>query len=204
MLSVLRANEVAIRIWLRAESIFCGSQISFSCISLAMAAAAPADVITLTKLDIEPSGPTPIDSAIKLNFAFTSTQELPEAFWDFKARLRSQAVVCMIAVEWVESDIAALLSSRLSQYVVDSASKRHVIEMGQTAKTKYVQGENHFEFSAAKLDITGVKPAVLLNVGLLTCTLHNGSSQIVEIKIMTQVSKRKDGVLMRVMFDPLA
>lgn len=57
---------------------------------------------------------------------------------------------------------------------------------------------------APKIDITGVKPSVLLNVGLLTCTLHNGSEQIVEIKIMTQVTKRKDGVLMRVMFDPLA
>lgn len=129
--------------------------------------------------------------------------------------------------------------------------------MGQTPKTKYIKGENTFEFSvrrhastphfiariarqthpryslhantsqgcvtdhcaafprllssscaprppqAPKIDITGVKPAVLLNVGLLTCALYNGSEQIVEIKIMTQVSKRKDGVLMRVMFNPL-
>lgn len=57
---------------------------------------------------------------------------------------------------------------------------------------------------APKIDITGVKPSVLLNVGLLTCTLWNGSAQIVEIKIMTQVTKKKDGSLARVMFDPLA
>jgi len=52
--------------------------------------------------------------------------------------------------------------------------------------------------------VSDVKPSVLLNVGLLTCTLFDGATQIVEIKIMTQVSKRKDGQLMRVMFDPLA
>lgn len=52
----------------------------------AMAAAASTDVITLTKLDIEPAGPTPIDSPIKLNFQFSSQQELPEAFWEFKVR----------------------------------------------------------------------------------------------------------------------
>lgn len=57
---------------------------------------------------------------------------------------------------------------------------------------------------APKIDIAGVKPSVLLNVGLLTCTLYNGDEQIVEIKIVTQVTKRKDGQLMRVMFDPLA
>lgn len=57
---------------------------------------------------------------------------------------------------------------------------------------------------APKIDITGVKPSVLLNVGLLTCTLFNGSTQIVEVKIMTQVTKKKDGSLARVMFDPLA
>lgn len=57
---------------------------------------------------------------------------------------------------------------------------------------------------APGIDVSGVKASVLLNVGLLTCTLFNGAEQIVEIKIMTQVSKRKDGQLMRVMFDPLA
>jgi len=89
------------------------------------------------------------------------------------------------------------------KYVVDSASKRHVIEMGVTPKTTYVAGENTFEFEAPKIDITGVKPSVLLNVGLLCCTLFSGSEQIVEIKIVTQVTKRKDGTLMRLMFDPL-
>ena len=57
---------------------------------------------------------------------------------------------------------------------------------------------------APKIDIAGVKPSVLLNVGLLTCTLFSGSQQIVEVKIVTQVSKGKDGALKRVMFDPLA
>jgi len=61
-----------------------------------------------------------------------------------------------------------------------------------------------FARQAPGIDVSGVKASVLLNVGLLTCTLFNGAEQIVEIKIMTQVSKRKDGQLMRVMFDPLA
>jgi hypothetical protein len=52
------------------------------------AAAASTDVITLTKLDIEPATPAPIDAPIKLNFMFTSQQELPEAFWEFKVRRR--------------------------------------------------------------------------------------------------------------------
>lgn len=45
---------------------------------------APVDMITLTRLDIEPATPTPIDAPIKLNFLFTSQQELAEAFWEFK------------------------------------------------------------------------------------------------------------------------
>jgi hypothetical protein len=60
------------------------------------------DVITLTSLAIDPSTPVPIDAALKLTFAFDSTQEMSDAFWDFK-------------------------------YVVDSASKRHVIEVRQHA-----------------------------------------------------------------------
>jgi len=54
------------------------------------------------------------------------------------------------------------------------------------------------------LDVSGVKASVLLNVGLLHCTLFSGAEQIVEVKIVTQVTKKKDGQLMRVLFDPLA
>jgi hypothetical protein len=57
---------------------------------------------------------------------------------------------------------------------------------------------------APGLDVSGVKASVLLNVGLLHCTLFSGAEQIVEVKIVTQVTKKKDGQLMRVLFDPLA
>lgn len=66
---------------------------------MSAAASAPSgDVITLTSLDISPSGPVAIDAGLTLTFAFDSTIEMAEAHWEFK-------------------------------YVVDSASKRHVIEV---------------------------------------------------------------------------
>ncbi len=140
---------------------------------MSAAAAVSADVITLQSLTIDPATPAPIEAPLRLQFAFESTRDLPDAFWDFK-------------------------------YVVDSASKRHVIEMGKTPSTKYIAGKNTFDFAAPGIDVSGVKQSVLLNVGLLTCTLFNGAEQVVEIKIMTQVSKGKDGQLKRLMFDPLA
>jgi hypothetical protein len=95
------------------------------------------------------------------------------------------------------------LTARMHRGTVDAGqllSAAHTL----VASSSYHASSPLLSSQAPKIDITGVKPAVLLNVGLLTCTLHNGSTQIVEIKIMTQVTKRKDGVLMRVMFDPLA
>jgi hypothetical protein len=42
-----------------------------------------------------------------------------------------------------------------SQYVVDSSSTRHIIDIGMSKKENYSKGGNQFVFSAPKIDITG-------------------------------------------------
>eukprot|EP00823_Brevimastigomonas_motovehiculus_P002026 TRINITY_DN1316_c0_g1_i1.p1 TRINITY_DN1316_c0_g1~~TRINITY_DN1316_c0_g1_i1.p1 ORF type:complete len:145 (+),score=28.44 TRINITY_DN1316_c0_g1_i1:75-509(+) len=89
------------------------------------------------------------------------------------------------------------------KYVVDYASKRHVIELGTTDSKTYAKGENKFEFSVAKVDVSSIKKNVLLNVGLFEVTLRSGKQEILTVKLLTQVAKSKDGkTLMRTVYPP--
>lgn len=77
---------------------------------------------------------------------------------------------------------------------------------------------------AEKVDVAGLKKRVLLNMGLLSCLLRVGQEEVLEVKLVTQarraaardhagashahstraqVSKGRDGELVRVVFNPL-
>lgn len=43
----------------------------------------------------------------------------------------------------------------LSQYIVDSSSTRHIIDIGKSKKENYSKGGNKFVFTAPKIDIAG-------------------------------------------------
>jgi hypothetical protein len=55
------------------------------------------------------------------------------------------------------------------------------------------------------VDVAGVKPQLLRNVGLLVATMKDASTNgdIVEIKMVTQVMNKNDGSLIRNVIDPL-
>ena len=79
-LVLLQISLALVRQFFVCLSLFCTMS------SAAAASSSAPDVITLTALAIEPSTPVPIDAALKLTFAFDSTQEMADAFWDFKVR----------------------------------------------------------------------------------------------------------------------
>jgi hypothetical protein len=77
------------------------------------------------------------------------------------------------------------------------------LQLGGSSTESYSIGSHTYTFSIDRIDVSGVKPSVLLNVGLLQASLTNGKEAVVDIKIVTQVSKNKEGKLIRVMFDPM-
>jgi len=89
------------------------------------------------------------------------------------------------------------------KYIVDVAAKRHIIELGESKHEKYTAGKHVFVMETPKFDLGKLEKHVLKNVGLLACTLKNDGKDVVEIKLMTQVSKNKDGQLIRTVFNPL-
>jgi len=90
------------------------------------------------------------------------------------------------------------------KYVVDSAGKRRVLELGESKRFVYGKGKNSFTFEAARVDVSSLEKHVLKNMGLFSAQLKDGTREVIEIKLMTQVTKDKSsGVLMRTVFNPL-
>ena len=54
-----------------------------------------------------------------------------------------------------------------------------------------------------KIDVSAVKRSLLLNVGLLHAALKDGDADVIEINLVTQVTKDAVGGLVRTMFNPL-
>jgi hypothetical protein len=54
-----------------------------------------------------------------------------------------------------------------------------------------------------KIDVSAVKRSLLLNVGLLHAALKDGDADVIEINLVTQVTKDAAGGLVRTMFNPL-
>ena len=75
------------------------------------------------------------------------------------------------------------------QYMVDSVRKRHIIKLG-TVDQRVKAGKNTFEFNADKVDISGIRPSRLANVGLLSAVLlSDAGSEIITINMVVQVTK---------------
>eukprot|EP00735_Rhodelphis_limneticus_P008482 TRINITY_DN21500_c0_g1::TRINITY_DN21500_c0_g1_i1::g.10029::m.10029 TRINITY_DN21500_c0_g1::TRINITY_DN21500_c0_g1_i1::g.10029 ORF type:complete len:157 (-),score=30.46,ASF1_hist_chap/PF04729.8/1.4e-09 TRINITY_DN21500_c0_g1_i1:3-404(-) len=90
------------------------------------------------------------------------------------------------------------------KYMVDMASSRQMIELGTGGQSATLTpGVHEFNFSVPKIDVSGVKQSVLLNVGLLLACLKSGSDEVIQVSMVTQVAKDKSGQLMRTIFSPL-
>ena len=75
------------------------------------------------------------------------------------------------------------------QYMVDSVHKRHIVKLG-TVEERVSAGINTFIFHVDKIDVSGVKPSRLANVGLLSATLSTKEgNEVITINIVVQVTK---------------
>eukprot|EP00277_Geminigera_cryophila_P016792 CAMPEP_0179443746 /NCGR_PEP_ID=MMETSP0799-20121207/27208_1 /TAXON_ID=46947 /ORGANISM="Geminigera cryophila, Strain CCMP2564" /LENGTH=134 /DNA_ID=CAMNT_0021230129 /DNA_START=8 /DNA_END=412 /DNA_ORIENTATION=- len=89
------------------------------------------------------------------------------------------------------------------KYMVDMASKRKLIALGQTAETCYEAGKEYsMEVSTPGIETAGFKPHQLANAGLVVVTLLDGEEEVVAVNLVTQVTKRDDE-LIRTIYSPL-
>merc|ERR1712166_110440 len=97
-----------------------------------------------------------ISSELKLDIEFTLDKPLSSAVWELK-------------------------------YIVDYTNKRKELACGRIEVGAYTAGESHnLTFEVPKVDVTGIKEARLLNVGLLLAVL-SGAEEVVQISMVTQV-----------------
>jgi len=115
----------------------------------------------------------PLASPFKLQMVFSTDEELVGAHWDMK-------------------------------YMVDMAAKRQVIELGNGEPMTYGVGEHTFTYDSGALDFTGIKKSLLKNVGLLlACLTAADGSEIIQVSMVTQVTKNAEGELIRTVLSPL-
>ncbi|ETI49850.1 hypothetical protein F441_06464 [Phytophthora nicotianae CJ01A1] len=88
------------------------------------------------------------------------------------------------------------------EYLVDSVTKRHIIKLGQVEATNYARGDNHFQFSTSQINISGIQPSQLTNCGLLIAAFKGESGDILDLKMVIQVSEQRGG-LQRIIYSPL-
>uniref|UniRef100_K3WKE0 Uncharacterized protein n=1 Tax=Globisporangium ultimum (strain ATCC 200006 / CBS 805.95 / DAOM BR144) TaxID=431595 RepID=K3WKE0_GLOUD len=81
------------------------------------------------------------------------------------------------------------------EYLVDS--------LGQVEATDYARGDNHFQFTAPQIDVTGIEPSQFTNCGLLIASLKGEEEgEIMDLKMVIQVSEQR-GELQRIIYSPL-
>ncbi|KAG5189951.1 hypothetical protein JKP88DRAFT_232810 [Tribonema minus] len=92
------------------------------------------------------------------------------------------------------------------KFVVDSVNARHVIELGNTEPENLSAGPSRVHFSVPSIDVTGVKPCTLANMGLMVASLTGrqggGRVDVVDVNMVVQVEKRGQE-LVRCIYSPL-
>ncbi|CAI5732727.1 unnamed protein product [Peronospora destructor] len=75
------------------------------------------------------------------------------------------------------------------------------IEVGLKA-TDYARGDNCFQFLTPQVNISGIHPSQLTNCGLLIASLKDDAGDILDLKMVIQVSEQR-GRLQRIIYSPL-
>ncbi|KAF0731984.1 hypothetical protein Ae201684P_020895 [Aphanomyces euteiches] len=88
------------------------------------------------------------------------------------------------------------------EYLVDSVLQRHIIKLGKVEVQDYKRGENHFQFSVPQINVDPIKPSNLANCGLLIASFKNDEGDIMDLKMVVQVSKQGDSY-QRIIYNPL-
>lgn len=75
------------------------------------------------------------------------------------------------------------------RFIADTASKRKIVCLGQTAEQDYHAGQHQMAFTVDRIDVSHLKRHVLANVGLLTASLYDHNNvEYVQVNMVTQVS----------------
>ncbi|KAH9116751.1 hypothetical protein LEN26_000121 [Aphanomyces euteiches] len=73
---------------------------------------------------------------------------------------------------------------------------------GKVEVQDYKRGENHFQFSVPQINVDPIKPSNLANCGLLIASFKNDEGDIMDLKMVVQVSKQGDSY-QRIIYNPL-
>ncbi|KAG9396429.1 hypothetical protein J8273_2160 [Carpediemonas membranifera] len=88
-------------------------------------------------------------------------------------------------------------------YTVDYAAKRQIINLLETTpEAEIPAGTHETTLQIPEIPVDGIKPRLLLNVGLLVVSLMVEGESVVDLTFVTQVRKDGDGFV-RTCFNPL-
>jgi len=132
--------------------------------------------ININKIDILPDAECPFNAPLDLGVQFTASEHVDTTYWN-------------------------------ARYVVDHSFKRHIIELASTPLQAITKGENAFKLAIPSIDLKDVDVNVLANIGMIYLTLlkvgDGATNEIIQISLVTDV-KKKDGKLVRIIYNPLA
>ncbi|KAG1708155.1 hypothetical protein DVH05_024838 [Phytophthora capsici] len=84
------------------------------------------------------------------------------------------------------------------EYLVDSVTKRHIINILSTCFFHICNLCDH----APQINISGIQPSQLTNCGLLVAAFKDDNGDILDLKMVIQVSEQR-GALQRIIYSPL-
>eukprot|EP00300_Choanocystis_sp_HF-7_P039304 c5761_g1_i1.p2 GENE.c5761_g1_i1~~c5761_g1_i1.p2 ORF type:complete len:147 (+),score=29.88 c5761_g1_i1:44-442(+) len=92
-----------------------------------------------------------------------------------------------------------------TQYMVDHAASRKIIELGRTPVCTYPAAEpSRVVITTEAMDLSAIKSSVLRNMGLLTATLFTAADvEVLQVSFVVQVARAADKSLVRTIFNPL-
>ncbi|CAH0476386.1 unnamed protein product [Peronospora belbahrii] len=96
------------------------------------------------------------------------------------------------------------------EYLVDLVTNRHMINilsmplylLRQVEATSYAQGDNRLHFSTPRVNVSDIQSSQLINCGLLIASLKDDAGDIMDLKMVIQVSEQRGG-LQRIIYSPL-
>ncbi|CAK4820973.1 unnamed protein product [Aphanomyces euteiches] len=135
--------------------------------------------VDILRVDVSPN-PTHVSDELNLEVDFSVSKDVANGWWEI-------------------------------EYLVDSVLQRHIINillnalsllLGKVEVQDYKRGENHFQFSVPQINVDPIKPSNLANCGLLIASFKNDEGDIMDLKMVVQVSKQGDSY-QRIIYNPL-
>mmetsp|Transcript_3412 Transcript_3412/g.5318 ORF Transcript_3412/g.5318 Transcript_3412/m.5318 type:complete len:178 (-) Transcript_3412:64-597(-) len=101
-----------------------------------------------------------------------------------------------------ELDRDCVASYWVLQFLVDCTNKRIIKILGKTEVEDFPDGDSSMSISVDSIDVSDVSPSTLANSGLLMAVFMVDGEEVASVNMVVNVTK-KDGLLMRQIFNPL-